>query len=388
MKNLGKYLLLTTWLFLALIEMTSYFFTDHQFVYWRAWEAVSNYTGKDSVLSPFKPLYIYRGKMTGDLLNAINFAPLPSEIRQQTFVVDEYGYRNPVGMLKNPIKSVLVGSSFTAGGQEDQANLISTLLTNTYKLPTYNYNASLQYVWFDERFKQNQPKYVLLVGTEGEIINSLPKYVIGENEVHVTPKAWNSFQEWQLENEIQPIQYDKFALPFQSYSLLRYLSNMVYIQTYNSLLSRSQIADLTTQPVVRYDQKTRMLFWQISYDDPRLGSYTKSQSDIDTAIIELKKTDQKLKSRGMQLIIVAMPSKSHLEYPDYLNIPNEQKALYHLQQQMNKAGLVSIDMLTPTIEYVKKTQQHLYYFDDSHWNTKTNELISEAIAKKIQQLEE
>ena len=386
MEKFIKTMVLIIWLSISIFEISTYLFVSSKPIYFRAWEAVSNYTGKDASIASFKPMYIYDGTMTGDLLNAIKFKPLPSEIRKQTFIVDEYGYRNKPGFLNEPIDAVIIGSSFVGGGQETQDNLVSSILTDKYGIRTYNSTTSVQYFWEDERFKKNQPKYVIFLGSEGEIINSMWKYQIVDGVMNHTPKAWKSFEEWKKVNESFPTHFDKIADRVKNYSLTRYFSNNIYIDILNLFLTRKQIADTTTQDFVTYHSDSKTLFWQEDYDDPLINTQGKTEDDIKNAIKELVSTRNLLRSRGITFIVAGMPSKTHLELKKYRDIPNSKRALYVMDEAMKEAGIEYVDLLTPTLKIVKDTNTQLYYSDDSHWNSEANELISKLLKEKIYQL--
>jgi len=114
MKKLFLVAPLLIWVLLGYTDVISYFFQHPKPMFFRGWEYVVN-EGKDSLYVPFKPRAYYSGKMTGDQLNYLQFLPKPSDIRTQQFHVDEYGFRNPIGMLKKPLFAVMTGTSFVGG---------------------------------------------------------------------------------------------------------------------------------------------------------------------------------------------------------------------------------------------------------------------------------
>ncbi|OGE32034.1 hypothetical protein A2631_02865 [Candidatus Daviesbacteria bacterium RIFCSPHIGHO2_01_FULL_44_29] len=380
------YLTLIVWIALSVFEILTFFLINPKPIYFRAWEYVSNYSGLDAAFAPFKPLAVYNGTMTGDLLNAIQFKPLPSEIRRQYFQVDEFGYRNPVGISRTPLDAIVVGSSFVAGAQTDQKDLVTEILTNQYNIKSYNYVTSVQYLWEDWRFKENPPKYVILLGSEGEIISSLWKYSIIDRVPYNNPKAWSNFKQWQSQNEFFSWRFDKAAVILKDYSLTRHLMNNLFIDVKNRLFTREQIANSSLQNAVTYDPKTKMLFFQLDYDNPTLNSQSKTLADIETAILEFKKTRDLLASRGITLIISAMPSKTHLETLKYRNMLDKERAILVLYEELKKVGIEYIDLYSPTMEYVKTTGEHLYLPDDSHWSATANMLIANLLSKKISEL--
>ncbi|MEO8581119.1 MAG: hypothetical protein ABI425_00905 [Patescibacteria group bacterium] len=377
------YIPLAVWLCLSLIDIYGFLNRENIPIYFRAWEYVSNYTGKDAGFAVFKPMSRYSGTMTGDLLNGIGFSPKPNEIRKQEFIVDEYGYRNQPQLLDKPIDAIVLGSSFVAGGQETQENLISEILTRDYNLRTYNSPTSLQYYWDDYRFKSNTPKYIFVVGTEGEIINSLWKYIIEEKEPYNIPHKWNSYQEWKAENEQLPNTFEKWAFLFKQYSLTRFASVQLDFKLKNLMYSREEIAKQSTQNFVTYDPQSKMLFWQKDFDNPTLGTEGKKTEDIVKSAETLKKSSDQLNMRGVRLIVVALPSKTHAELETYKNIPDSQNALIILQKTLKKYEVEVIDMNEAVEEYKNTHSTPLYYPDDSHWNSDTNYLISKKIVEYL-----
>jgi hypothetical protein len=387
MENIVKTMVLIIWISISIFEITTYFLINPKPVYFRAWEAVSNYTGKDASVASFKPHFIYDGTMTGDLLIGMKFKALPSEIRKQLFVVDEYGYRNYPGFLNSTkIDAVVVGSSFVGGGQETQENLVSEILTNHWDIPTYNSTTSIQYFWEDERFVKNKPKYVIYLGSEGEVINSMWQYSIVDKGITKSPRAWNSYEEWSRENEEFPWAFDKFSARLKDYSLFRYYINNAHISLLNALFSRERIAQFTTHNVMTYNPDMKVIFYQQQYDIPLINTPGKTEADIQIAIKELINTKEKLKSKGITFIVAGMPSKTHLGLKKYRNISDDSRALYLFNKELKKAGIEYVDLLTPSLEITKELGRHLYFPDDSHWNSEANVLISRLLKEKINEL--
>lgn len=377
------FLPLLFWLGLTALDVYGQINLDTSPVYWRAWEYVSNYTGKDGLVALFKPWRIYNGPMAGDLLNALDFQPRASEVKKQEFIVDEYGYRNQPHFLDQPVDAVVIGSSFVGGARETQADTLSEILTRKHSIRTYNSTASVQYLWEDYRFASNPPKYVIIVGPEGEIIQSLWKYGIEDRIPLNVPQKWESYEDWKLHNQLPPDSFEKYKNSLRDYSLVRYFSIQLRVRLKNRLYSREVIARQTTQTMVTYDPTSEMLYFQEDYDVPILGSTGKTKEDIQTAILALKKTRDRLAERNMRLIVVPMPSKTHVHMEKYRNLPDEQRALVLLNAELKKNDVEFIDMFTPVRERQKTTNAPLYYPDDSHWSSETNYLIGEQVAKYL-----
>lgn len=367
-----------------------YYFVNRESspIYWRAWEYVSNYTGLDSSVAPFKPLSVYQKTMTGDLMNAIEFYPRRDEILPQEFIVDEYGYRNRPGFLNKPIDALIIGSSFVAGGAETQENLLSEILTRDYGIRSYNYSTSVQYAYEDHRFKKTPPKYIIFVGTDGELISSRWKYMIEDREKPVNvPVKWNSYEDWKRSNEKFPQTFEKIAALAAQYSVLKYGAIQLKYITLNRIYTRSEIAKQTPQNAVSYDPSTKMLFWQKDYDNPLLGSPGKTAKDIELAVSTLKETDKKLSQRKIQFIVVPMLNKTLSELPKYRTVQPDETSIVALNNALNNANLHYIDMYDKVQKYRRDNPEPLYYYNDSHWSSKTNYFIAKQISEYIDNLE-
>lgn len=378
---------LIIWFLFSAFEIVSMVFLWPKPVYWRAWEGASNYTGKDQANAPFKPLYRYDSVALGDLLNVANLKPLPSEIKKQVFQVDEYGFRNDIGMLNHPIDAVILGSSFVAGAAETQEKLVSSLLTKRYKIPTYNGALYiLQNYMEDERFLKNPPKYLIMLGSEGEFISAPYRYTVENRNILNKPKKWNSFEEWEKNNDPFKFTYTNVAQYLNNFSMTRYLVNNANVEFTNLGRGREEVVKRSTQQISAYDNG--MLFFQPDYDDPLLGSTGKTEKDIDIAIVTLEKAREMLAQKGTTLIVAAMPSKVNLEYSKYKKTPRKKRAIVAFEKRLDNSNIEHVNLFEPTFSYMKKARNHLYYFDDSHWNNKTNELIAKLLSEKINQLKE
>lgn len=370
------------WLSLPVIELIARNTLSPKMLYWRAWEYISNYDGKDANFAPFKPWATYNGILLGDLLN-VKVAPHPDEIRHQTFTVDEYGYRNPPHFLDQPIDAVVIGSSFVGGAAFSDNETVSAILTNDYGIRTYNFFSILQNYFENEPTIIHPPKFVILLGSEGELINSYFRYSLETREPVYHSVHYSSFQQWQEENETKIISYDQFAEDMKKFSILRLMTTSFYRSLFNFGRTRAQVMQYLPTNVIDYDASTDMLFWQASYDSPLLNSEGKTLENIQTAKKTLEESAQLLQQRQQILVTAAMPSKTHLELPKYQSLPQSQRALHVFNTEMaTSSSVLNIDLLTPAIA-TKKIGRTLYFHDDSHWNVESNKMIAKELAKKL-----
>lgn len=388
LNNLLKSSVLIIWILISFFEISTYFLIKNKPIIWRAWEVVSNYSGKDASYIPFKPRYVYKGYISGDLINIINFDAKKSEKRFQKFIVDEYGFRNRVGMLKKPIDVVILGTSFVAGAAEDQKNLVSEILTKKYGIRTYNaswYN--VQAFSEDSRFIKNPPKYLILLGVENELIIGTQRYIYTDYGIMNNIRKWNSYEEWERVNDPYKYDFKDISNELKNFSMTRYLANLIYVKMINFGRSREEVAESSKQNMVYYDKETGMLFFQPNIDIPILGSSGKTKKDVQKAVIGLKQTQGKLKKKGITLIVAAMPSKAHLELKKYRNLPAQKRAIVYFEQELSKSGIEHVELFKPMYDYIKTTNKHLYYPDDSHWNATANRIISKILSEKIKEIE-
>jgi len=383
------------WVTLAIFESTTYFLVHPKPVTFRAWETAYNADSLDAYITPFKPQYKYDGILRGDSSGPLHFKPKPSEIRHQIFITDEYGFRNSPGFIKKGIDAVIFGNSYVAGADETQEELVSTILTNEYNIRTYNHGSlPLQRFWENELFQKTPPKYVIVLGTEKEIRESNWIETLTDNGVTYTPIAWNSQEEWENHNlpnrniswkKITNFNYELVTSKIKYNSMTRFLVNKLHTEIMNLLFTRPQLAVIYAKNNLQYDTQTDIIFFQVDQDDPTLTE--KVKHDIGEAMQTLTSTKNLLATRGITLIIVAVPTKGHLYYQQYQKIPYNEHSLILLEEQLQKNNIIHIK-LHDLLHYMANTQTELlYYADDSHWSAYTNRIISKLLAEKIYQLQ-
>jgi len=388
--------IIPAWLLISLFEASTFILIDPKPVIYRAWETASNIEGKDAYRTPFKPHFKYNFLAHGDSINMLHFKPNPNELRKQIFTVDEYGFRNRVGLLNNPVDAVIFGTSQVAGANETQPNLVSELLTDKYNTPTYNHGLlPLQRFWENEWFMKHPPKYVIVLGTEKEVQESSWIETLAENQApDYNPKTWSSLEEWQQENlpnsnfglnKIMIYNYDQITSLFKNYSVTRYLINKLHTEILNKLFTREQLAKIYNNTELDYDPSQDMIFYQPKEGNPTLTE--KSQQDIKNSMTVLKQTRDLLKKRGITLIVAAVPTKAHLYYQAYQNIPESQQSLNVLEQELGVNEIEHIKFHAILHKEAAKTNEPLlYYREDSHWSARTNQIVAKLLAEKIKQL--
>lgn len=395
--KIGLISIIPVWMLVSLFEAGTFILINPKPVIYRAWETAINIDGKDAYRTPFKPHFTYNSLAHGDSIVMLHFKPGSAELRKQIFTVDEYGFRNRVGLLNNPVDAAIFGTSQVAGADETQPNLVSELLTDKYHIPTYNHALlPLQRFWENEWFMKHPPKYVIVLGTEKEVQESSWIETLAENQApNFNPRSWPSLEEWQRENipnsyfspdKITIYNYDQIATLFKNYSVTRYLVNEAYTTLLNKIFDRKQLAKIFANPDLDYDPNLDMIFYQPKEGNPALTE--QAQQDIKSSMVVLKQTRDLLKRRGITLIVAAVPSKAHLYYPAYKNIPENQQALTVLENELSKNEIEHINLHNIIHEEATRSDEPLlYYREDSHWSARTNQIVANLLAQKIMQLD-
>lgn len=373
MKKLIIVLPLIFWFGISFIEISAQILLSKDFYFWRAWEKVMTKPATYTSTYPFKPNAYFQGEIHGDLLNLMYFTPQKNEIREQVFTTDEHGFRNPNTVLKNPIAIVLLGTSLVAGASETDSQLVSTLLTQTYHLPTYNYATSpLQKFWEDKRFQENPPRFVVLLGKDTELLQNTDLTTLQDSKkfISVSPNATvqkNTFS------------YASFADTLSQFSLSRHILKRTTTRALNTVLPRNIIAKIIPRHSISYDAATNMLFLSPEQDNPTITEAVQTQ--ITHAITRLKKTQEILAKRNSILLVATIPSKGALYAKEYQAIPKEKSLSIVFEKQLQDAGINTIPLAS--IMYAKKDTVNVYYPDDSHWSAAANQIIAETIAQEI-----
>lgn len=374
------------WFVMTCIEWIGIGVFQGRYVYWRGWEKTINAFGKEMGRYPFKPWSEYEGVFVGDLLNTAYLNPSPDEVRYGSVTIDEYGHRNERGFLDGGIDAVVIGSSFVTGAAFDQSELVSTLLTSEHGIRTYNFYGSIQSFWDSQLFWNDPPDYMIILASEGEVLSSPWRTSIVPNEATLwQARRWESYEAWQQQNDNpRGWGYARFSQTLQNYSLLRH--GVIRLQTWlvNAGRSRAQIMHSASTYTQEYDPATDTLLYYPSFDDPRLGSKDKTYDDIQQAIDNLNQAQELLSEKGVTLIVIAVPSKTHLTLQKYRYLSREETALAVFDDKAaTEAAFINIDMYTPMLDRARDTHELFYYKDDSHWKPVVNDLVSQKIADVI-----
>lgn len=406
MKKIRKYkkwmpaLIIPIWILFFIFELGTLVLLNSKPSVRRAWEIASmpdipslpNYTSMS--WAPFRPRYIFNGALKGgDLTGISHFLPLWKELFIQYFEVDEYGFRNKTGTFESGVAAVLLGSSNVGGAQQTQDKLVSSMLTDRYGITTYNYALKpLQYFWEDKRFQKKPPKYVIALAPEANIIQGNWVLILdNSNNYSLELPKWRSYEEWWKGNLGTPyifnlfLNYKSLSAWLSYLSSTRYIANEAYRGILNLLFSKEQLTSIYVNKKISYDPELDMLFLNSDDNDPRLNE--KTINDIRQSVAVIKKTQNILKSRGITLIVAAMPSKFSLYNKLYRNEQRENIALVKMEEEMEKNQITHIKLYDIMSNLWKKDGELVYFKHDTHWNTIANEIIADLLAKKIKELD-
>lgn len=372
------------WILLPILDFVGIVILDARYVYWRGWEkTVNNYA--QSIIYPFKPFSTYSGQYIGDLANFTQVNPDPKEIRHGSMQIDEWGQRNQPHFLDSPVDAVVVGSSYVSGAALDTSELLATILTEKYGLRTYTYYGVLQRVWDDPKFLKSPPKYVIYIGAEGEVISDPSRTSIVEAQIQTAPEAWRSLEEW--EKTLDPVyqrDFKRISQEISNKSLIRNTAARIYKFCINIGRTRQQVISSLSSNVVEYDKDTDTLLWQPGYDVPILGSTGKGPNEIAQAIQTQLASQEMFQKRGIELIIVPVPSKSHMTLKKYIDLPDSSVALVSYLEKSKEESLNIVDVYKPMMSESRRNGKRYYFKDDSHWLPEVNHILAKFIFETIQ----
>lgn len=384
------------WIFFLLFEIGTLVFLNPKPSVRRAWETamvpdIASLPNRDSIMwAPFRPRFIYDNMVKGgDSTGWLNFQPLQEEMFKQHFEVDEFGFRNSVGTYKQGVTMVIFGTSNVGGSQLSQETLVSELLAKKYNIPSYNYALRpMQFFWEDERFQKTPPKYVVILSTGDGIISGDEVTALQETNKSHQVREYQSYDQWWKEN--LGVDYIKAYLnydgitPWLKYlSTTRYIANKIRRDTLNLLFTKNQLASIYANERIIYDPKLDMLFFDSM--DPLLNE--QKEASIKQTISQLKQTQKVLKTRGITLIVIGVPTKVSLYSETYRDLPREKFALVKMEEEMEKNEIEHLELYDLMSNLFRRGGMLLHFKQDTHWNSKTNEIITELLAKRIKELD-
>lgn len=389
MKKLLQVLILIVWLAISLLENIFPHIVDKKTFFWRPWEYVVNDDSLNVGTIPLKPMQNVVFNTTYDWTRSIYFIPSKEEQFKQEFITDEYGFRNLPNADLSGLDVVILGTSQVAGASETQDNIVSSILKKQFKINAYTYAKSvLQQFWQDERFVRNPPKNVLILGTYEEFIEKTNLTSLVNSSELLTFKPWSD-ADWRLVDSKDRLLHRDYALIknyVKRFSVVKLASFQLYRRFLNTIFDRVQLADIFGEGGYIYDKKNGYLFTTQSQIPIAEDGLTLTRQKIEELTIRLNTVDKILKSRGIALIVGVMPSKALLHSEHYSSRDVEKQAIDLLDKKIDDMGIERIRLFEAV--YPARGAEPYYYPLDSHWNSRTNNIISHLISEKINTLEE
>jgi alginate biosynthesis protein AlgX len=127
------------------------------------------------------------------------------------------------------------------------------------------------------------------------------------------------------------------------------------------------------------------------------GDFSPNTFAIDGRTQYYAQLDQALKSKGIQLVIAPLPSRT-LIYPEVLDKNQPLQSAYSTDvarenykksfQRLNDLGLKSTDLLSSAMQQrLTDDSKNLYFTRDYHWTSEGAKLYAQATAREIMKLE-
>ena len=331
-------------------------FLPVDFFTFRTWEAISGSAYYKKALGPFYPNIQIDRIEEGDLAHHTPYA-VKKEVR---WITDKYGYRKQNSMKRNEI--IIVGDSNAVGSGLSQEEILSEVLEKKINRHVYPYApAGFKSYFYEKRFLDNPPDVVIFQIIEREII-SLQSPHIPNQKLFV----WiNRLRETIREFHLQPVAIF-LDRAFIKMNMLNYLKASIKPKEVRGIIGKGEI------------EEKRMIFLQGKSAHAEI-----SLSQIAQIIKTLKQYASLFREKGIRFIFVPIPNKETIYYR---NIPALKKRSFFLSHLINELKKTDVEYLN-TLELFNSASQSgqklLYFSDDSHWNAKGVELVSQLLYDRL-----
>lgn len=321
----------------------------------RVWEALIVHQYHSLLPGPFYPKQKMSMEEQGDLAPYTRF----SVKKRVTWETDRYGFRKKDSSNQD-YDTVIVGDSTTIGTGLDQPDMLSEKLENILQKPVYPFAPYYEMDTYLESafYKEHPPRRVIFSMMEWAI----PDLIENEAKLAKRPKAKNPSNCC----EGLGIALDRVS----KMSFLRFLTARVK----GMIKNRSEAASFRT---VQTDAG-----WMI-FPEGKSAHREIPLSQVQRIIPVLKRYQETLKSRGIEMIFLPVPNKESLYYK---MIPGRQVSIFYLTlaEAAREAGIPTLNLLEYYANVQFKDQTLLYHLDDSHWNRYGTQLAAEGLAQMIE----
>ena len=334
-------------LILLIIE----FSVPASFFTFRGYEAII-FNTKIPHLGHFYPNSYIKMKGQGDLCHHSPNAVF----REEIWITDEIGFRNE-SFIKNP-DIIIIGSSYIYGAGLTQDDIISRQIRNKLHdtISVYNMSpATLGELDF----------YILK-----KIINK-PKLLIYSIGEKVPPSGFIAFDKEsnsKIKNTIKDLLYSGTNETIDRFTRLYCLKWL-----------RSRI-NKPPNIGIKGDNTNNMFFGAAK----KVKQLDDDEIEKTISAIESMKTYCDL--NGIELLIISNPRKESVYY-DKVVLPKQPDYLFKIKSSLDKKGIPFINSLDLFNKFRTHNEDLLYQLDDTHWNSKGVEIVSEEIVTYIENSE-
>jgi hypothetical protein len=281
---------------------------------------------------------------------------------------DSSGYLNIDYSENKAFPVVTMGDSFMYYNGDSER--FSTLLQNILKENCYNMSANGvedPFTFFQNDLVK-KPK-VVVWGFVERNINSRDFNPERINLYYTSSKKKIDYAEkWERNN------FKKQFRLINSSNFKFLLNNLSYYLAGKPLLGEANI--------VKLKSGRELLFYKNDLTSFNRQSFTE---ELNLCVQFITYVNEEFKKRGITLIFVAAPDKYDAYYNEILDeqkISCDTDFLYLLSQELRGKNVIAISF---TDVFRKRISEgnHLYHFDDTHWNIEGAQIAAELVAEEI-----
>lgn len=355
----------------AALSVIELFVLPMDFFTFRSWEAL-RMTGPPSLWSgPFYPDRSLRRKEFGDLGHHSPYA-VAKDVFWKT---DRFGYRNRFGLAKPDV--VIVGYSNVVGPGLSQDDTLAESLRQRIGLSVYPYSPWGAYDYLaDPRFRRSPPGIVILATMERDCKNwnsDEPRDRGRWTSVKRSVKGWGQrmFAESAVAREVSVLVSRLHKQVFWNFLRARARGAL------EAALSRMFGTPLRWRFAVGSDGATLFFEGKSAWLEPSL-------EELKALVARIQGVRRRVEARGGRFLFVPMPDKETLYYDLVPGAPPSQPAYFRrLLAELKKAGVPTVDLLTPFEKSRAADRGVLYLMDDSHWSPEGVQLAVGEIAAAL-----
>ena len=362
-------LLAGAWAAIALYQAIGTFFFTNDFYCYRAYECARLRVQPRQ--GPFRPFFTWDRTSSGDLAHQAG-VPALKKYRHQKFSTDEYGFRNPPGVLDRPCDAVLVGDSFAVGSQASDGEIFADLVRDQAGLNIYNYSPfHIGTFRRDERFLDNRPRQIILMYAERNLTPRALYY--SEKHILFRPKKFSR-------DDVLPVARPRPSFKHLSYSrLLAYHAEGLY-KGFLYLVGLYEFPET----ILYYNREAEMFFFWEGGDNHINPEY--AIPPMEEAVSAIVKYRDEFKRRESDLLVLIPPDKEavyHELIPQMKDL-NVNVILDRFYDRMEEAHIKHVRLHTVLEAYhAAHPDELLFYPDDTHLTPLAQQVIFDAVKDQL-----